>query len=262
VTVVLHHQAAGPIDGPALLMGGSLGTTLEMWDPQVALLSGRVRTVRFDHRGHGRSPVPAGPYTLEDLGRDVLSLLDRLEIERSSYCGLSIGGMVGMWLAAHAPERVDRLVLICTSAVMPRSAGYGERAATVRAAGSVEVVADTVLGRWFTPAYAEEHSELIARYRAMLVATPAEGYAGCCEAIDGLNLRDDLPLIQASTLVIAGADDPAIPPERGKAIADAVASARLCLLDHAAHLASVEQADEVTRLISDHLDSSGGNDER
>jgi 3-oxoadipate enol-lactonase len=258
----LYSEGAGAEDAPPMLMGGSLGSTLEMWDPQVAVVSQRARVVRFDHRGHGRSPVPAGPYTIEELGRDVLGLLDRLQIPQASYCGLSIGGMVGMWLGAHAPERIDRLVLICTSAVMPNAAGYGDRAATVRAAGTVEVIADTVIDRWFTPDFAEQNPEMTARYRAMLVSTPAEGYAGCCEAIDGLDLRDDLPLIRAPTLVIAGTDDPATPPERGSAIADAVSDARLCVLDRAAHLANVQQADEVTRLISDHLDSSGGNDER
>jgi 3-oxoadipate enol-lactonase len=251
----LHHEVAGRDDAPALLLGGSLGTTLAMWDPQVEPLSERWRMIRFDHRGHGGSPVPRGPYAIDDLGRDVLALIDRLEIERASYCGLSIGGMVGMWLAANVPERIDRLVLICTSAHLPPASGYAERAAIVRAAGTPDVVADTVLERWFTPDYAEQHLDLVAHHRAMIAATPAEGYASCCEAIAALDLRPELPRIAAPTLVIAGADDSATPPVHAHIIADAIPAARLRVLDGAAHLASVQQADAVTRLIADHLDS-------
>ena len=252
---VLHHEEAGPPDGPALLLSGSLGTTLRMWDPQVPALSARRRLVRLDHRGHGGSPVPDGPYTIDELGRDALALLDRLGLERASWCGLSIGGMVGMWLAAHAPERIDRLVLLCTSAHLPPASAYTERAATVRAAGTPAVAADMVVGRWFTPAYAGEHPDVVARHRAMIVATPAEGYAGCCEAIARLDLRGDLSRIVAPTLVIAGAQDPSMPPAHGEAIARAIPSARIEIVPDAAHLASVQQSDVVNRLITDHLDS-------
>jgi 3-oxoadipate enol-lactonase len=250
----LHHELAGTSASPPLLLSGSLGTTLTMWDPQIDPLSERWRLIRFDHRGHGGSPVPTGPYAIDDLGCDVLALLDRLEVPRASYCGLSIGGMVGIWLAANAPERIDRLVLICTAAHLPPASGYAERAATVRSAGSPDIVADAVLERWFTPDYAQQNPDLVARHRAMIAATPAEGYAGCCEAIAALDLRPYLPRIDAPTLVIAGADDPATPPVHARAIADAIPAARLCVLDRAAHLASVQQADAVTRLIADHLD--------
>jgi 3-oxoadipate enol-lactonase len=254
VTLELHYETTGPEDAWPVLMAGSLGTTLAMWDPQVRTLASSARVVRLDQRGHGRSPVPPGPYTLGDLGGDALALLDRLGIARVSFCGLSIGGMVGMWLAANVPERIHRLVLICTSAVMPKAAGYGERAVAVRSAGTVEVIADAVIERWFTPDFAKQSPDLIARFRAMLVSTPAEGYAGCCEAIDGLNLSEDLGAINAPTLVIAGADDPATPPDRGEGIANAVSGARFHIVDHAAHLASVQQAAAVTDLICDHLE--------
>jgi len=255
--VALHAEIAGPDDAPPLLMGGSLGTTLAMWDPQVAELSVRHRLVRFDHRGHGGSPVPDGPYTIAQLGQDVLALMDRLGLARAAYCGLSIGGMVGQWLAINAPERIDRLVLICTSAYLPPAEGWHERAAAVRAAGTPEVVADAVLARWFTPGYAEGHPEVVARYRAMIASSPADGYAGCCEAIAAMDLRDGLPGITAATLVIAGRQDPSIPPEHGARIADAVPGARLEVLDPGAHLASVERADAVTPLIADHLATLG-----
>lgn len=256
--VELHYESDGD-DGapgqPTLVLGGSLGSTLAMWDPQLPALAERRRLVRFDHRGHGNSPVPPGPYSIDDLGTDVLALLDRLGIARASYVGLSLGGMVGMWLAVHAPERIDRLALICTAARPPQPSLFSERAELVRQAGTSDAVADAVVARWFTPGFAREHPDIVAGYRAMIAATPAEGYAGCCEAIAALDLRDALPGIRARTLVIAGAEDQALPPELGRAIAEAVPGARLRVLDPASHLASVEQAAAVTDLIADHLDT-------
>jgi 3-oxoadipate enol-lactonase len=231
---------------------------MAMWDPQWSALGRHARLVRFDHRGHGGSPVPPGPYEIADLGRDVLALLDRLGLELVSYCGLSIGGMVGQWLAVNAPERIERLVLICTAPYLPPASAWTERAAAVRAAGSPKVVADAVIGRWFTAPFAERNAEVVARHRAMIAATPAEGYAACCEAIATFDLRSGLPGVTAATLVIAGAQDPSIPPEHGRAIAAAVPGARFELLDPAAHLASVERADEVTALIAEHLDDPRG----
>jgi 3-oxoadipate enol-lactonase len=256
--VALHHRLEGPEDGLPLLLGGSLGTTLDMWQPQVRALSSRLRMIPFDHRGHGGSPVPPGPYSIEELGRDVLALLDRLELGRASYCGLSIGGMVGIWLAASAPERIERLVLICTAAYLPPASNWAERAAAVRAADTPEVVADTVVERWFTPAFAAACPEAVARHRAMIAATPAEGYAACCEAIAAMDLRSALARIAAPTLVVAGAQDPSTPPEYGREIAAGIAGARFELLDPCAHLANVERADEVNRLLEQHLLGAGG----
>ena len=253
-TVELSHAVAG--DGPVIAFGGSLGTTLDMWEPQVSRLSDRFCTVAFDHRGHGRSPVPPGPYEIADLGRDVLALLDRLGIERAAYCGLSIGGMVGQWLAISAPERITRLILICTAAHLPPPSAWTERAASVREAGSPEVVADAVVGRWFTAPFAAANPALVAAHRAMIATTDAEGYASCCEAISTLDLRSGLPGVTAPTLVIAGAQDPSIPPEHGRAIAEAVPGARFELLDPAAHLASVERAPDVAQLIENHLEAT------
>jgi 3-oxoadipate enol-lactonase len=253
IPVDLNCAASGPADAPVLLLGGSLGTTLDMWDPQVPALSATRRVIRFEHRGHGGSPVPTGPYTIDELGADVLTLLDRLDLPRVSYCGLSIGGMVGQWLAIHAPERIDRLILLCTSAYLPPAEGWHARAAAVREAGTPEVVADAVLARWFTAAFAASHPDVVARYRAMISGIDPEGYAGCCEAIAALDLRGGLPQITAPTLVVAGRQDPSIPPEHGEAIAAAIPGARFELLDPGAHLASVERADAVTRLIAEHL---------
>jgi len=248
----LHHEITGPPDAPVLLMGGSLGTTLGMWDGQLPLAE-RLRLVRFDHRGHGGSPVPPGPYEIEDLGRDVLELMDRLGVERAHYCGLSIGGMVGMWLGAGAPERIDRLILICTAAHMPPASTWRERIETVLAAGSVEPLADATLGRWLTPEFAAAHPELRDRIRAMLVATSPEGYAACCGAIERMDLRAALPAIRSPTLVISGDRDPSTPVANQVEIARAIPGARHEIVGPAAHLAAVERPEEVNRLIMEHL---------
>lgn len=255
--VALHHEVAGPDGAPVVLLGSSLGATLELWEPQVPALAERFRVVRFDHRGHGRSPVPPGPYEIADLGGDVLALLDRLGAERASYAGLSLGGMVGMWLGAHAPDRADRLALLCTSAHLPNPT-WAERAAAVRAAGTTEVIADAVVERWLTPSFARERPEVAARLRATLAAQPPEGYAACCGAIERMDLRPDLGAIRAPTLVVAAADDPATPPEHGRVIAAAIPGARFELVADAAHLAGVQRPEIVTALLFDHLDPPEG----
>ncbi len=248
----LRHEFRGKRGGPAIAFTGSLGTDLTMWQPQAAALGERFCTLRYDIRGHGASEVPPGPYSMADLGSDLVALLDRLGIERATLCGLSIGGMVSQWVAAHAPERVERLVLCCTSAQLGPRESWLERAATVRSDG-VDAVADAVLGRWFTPPFAQAHPEVIERMRAMLIATPREGYAGCCEAIAAMDLTGDLPSISAPTLVVSAAEDPSIPPEHGRRIAELIPGARFELVEHAAHIASIEQADEVTALIRGFL---------
>jgi 3-oxoadipate enol-lactonase len=253
VEVDVHFVADGPPEAPVVVLSNSLGSTVEMWEPQVPVLSERFRVVRYDHRGHGGSPVPPGPYALEELGRDVVRLLDRLGLERASFCGLSLGGMVGMWLAAHAAERVDRLVLCCTSALLGPPEMWAQRAATVREHGTA-AVAETVVSRWFTPEFAAREPATVARMRDMVAATPPEGYAGCCAAVQEMDLRADLAAIAAPTLVIAGRDDPATPPEHGRQIAEGIRGARLAVVPDAAHLGSFEQAGKVTPLVLEHLD--------
>jgi 3-oxoadipate enol-lactonase len=252
VAVALHHEVSGPADAPALLLGGSLGTTLAMWESQ-APLAERLRTVRYDHRGHGRSPAPPGPYEIADLGRDALALMDRLGLAQASHCGVSLGGMVGMWLAANAPERVERLILICTSAHMAPASAWAERAATVRRTGGTEAIADAVVERWLTPEYAAARPDVRATLRDMLVGASPEGYAACCDAIGDMDLRPLLGRIAAPTLVISGAEDQAAPPEHQRLIADAIPGARHEVLSPAAHIAPVEQAEAINSLILEHL---------
>lgn len=254
----LNHLLEGPEDAPVLVLSNSLGTTLGMWDDQAPRLRERFRLLRYDHRGHGGSPVPPGPYKIEDLGRDVLAMLDELGIERFSFCGLSIGGTVGMWIAGEVPERVERLVLCCTAPRFDPDT-YDARSRKVRAE-SVGSIADAVLERWFTPEFRAARPETVEWAGKMLRATPAEGYAGCCEAVRDADLQDRLEDIQAPTLVIAGAEDPAATVDQAESIRDSIPDARLVVIEDAAHLANVEQPDGVTREILAHLEQTTSED--
>ena len=254
MTVELNHRINGPYDAPVVVVSNSLGASMEMWAPQVPALSVRFRVLRYDQRGHGDSAVPPGPYDISDMGRDVLDLLDQNEIERAHFCGLSMGGSTGMWLAANAPERIDRLVLLCTSAHFGNPEMWIERAATVREQGT-EAVADAGIGRWFTDAFREREPAITARFRAMIASQPDAGYAELCGVLQRLDVRDELARIAAPTLVIAGAQDPSTPPEpHAQLIAGRIPGARLEVLDPGAHLINVERAEEVTDLILNHLE--------
>jgi 3-oxoadipate enol-lactonase len=249
VTVSLNHVVEGPADAPALVLLNSLGTDLRMWDAQAAALAGELRIVRCDARGHGGSPMAPAPWTLADLGGDVLGLLDRLEIERASIAGVSLGGATAVWLAAHAPERVDRLAACFTSAYFGPPDPWLERAATVRADG-VGAVSEAVLGRWFTEAI---DPALRARMKAMLEATPPDGYAAATEVVARLDLRDDFARVVAPALVVSGAEDAATPPAQGRALAAGIPGAEFVEIPAAAHLGNVERPDAVTSLIRTHL---------
>jgi 3-oxoadipate enol-lactonase len=249
VTVPLNHVVEGPPDAPALVLLNSLGTDLRMWDAQATALRDELRIVRCDARGHGGSPMAPGPWTLADLGGDVLALLDSLAIERASVAGVSLGGATAVWLAAHAPERVDRLLACFTSAYFGPPDPWLERAATVRAEG-VAKVSEGVVGRWFTDAI---DPGLRARMKTMLEATPPDGYAAATEVVAGLDLRDDLAAVVAPTLVVSGAEDTATPPAEGRALAAGIPGANFTELPAAAHLGNVERPDAVTDLIRAHL---------
>jgi 3-oxoadipate enol-lactonase len=233
-----------------VVFSNSLGTTLEMWDRQLPALRD-LRVLRYDSRGHGRSPVPDGPYSMADLGGDVVELLDRLEIERASFCGISLGGMVGVWLGVHAPERLDRLVLCCTAAhnVRPPE-DWKALASTVREQG-VGAVADATIDRWFTREF--QRTETAAAIRQSLTETSPEGYAGSAEAIAGHDERERLGDVTVPTLVVTAPDDPSIPPEEGEWMADRIPGAGLEQLPQGRHLCNVEHPTEFNRALIEHL---------
>ncbi|MBN0972432.1 MULTISPECIES: 3-oxoadipate enol-lactonase [unclassified Gordonia (in: high G+C Gram-positive bacteria)] len=249
----VHAVVTGRPDGPAVVLSNSLGSTHRMWDSQVAALEERFRVVRYDTRGHGDSPVPPGPYSIDELADDVIALLDRFDIERAHLVGLSLGGMTMMRVAARNPERVDRLALLCTAAYLPPAQGWTDRAALVRADGT-SAVAAAVVQRWFTPGYLAANTEARQQFEAMVAATPAEGYAACCEAIAAMDQRSDLSSIIAPTLAIAGAGDPATPPDLLRDIVDAVPNGRLLVVPDSAHLANAQQADTITPALIEHLE--------
>jgi 3-oxoadipate enol-lactonase len=242
----------GTADAPVVVLSNSLGTTLAMWEPQLPALAEHFAVLRYDHPGHGAGRGAPAARSVEALARGLLAVLDERGLERVSFCGLSLGGAVGMWLALYAPERIDRLALACTSARFGTPENWRKRAATVRAEG-MDAVADGILALWFTPQTHRERPELVRAYRAMMVSADPEGYAACCEALAGWEPGDGLNGIQAPTLVIAGSEDPATPPAQAEAIRDRIPGARLHVLEGAGHLANIEQPDAFSRLLLEHL---------
>jgi 3-oxoadipate enol-lactonase len=253
--VPLHSTVDGPEDAPVLVLGSSLGTTGAMWRFQLPALAQRLRVVRYDHRGHGASPVPPGPYTVADLGADVIALLDRLGVRRCHLGGASLGSAVALWVAAHHPDRVDRLVLAGTAAVFGTPEIWRTRAATVREQGMAAVAA-TVVDRWLPPEYAAAHPEHRQELLDAVLATPVDGYANCCGVLETMDLTADLANVAAPTLVITGSEDQSAPPELGRALAAGIRGARLVEIAGAAHLPNVSHAEEFTRLVADFLGAS------
>jgi 3-oxoadipate enol-lactonase len=223
----------------ALVLANALGTTSAMWDVNVRYWE-PLRLVRSENTARN---------DVADLGRDLLALLDEQGIERASLCGLSLGGATAMWVGANAPERVERLVLACTSARFGEPEPWHERAALVREQG-MDAIIDMLLGRWFT---GREPAEILERFRQMLLSTWAEDYATLCEALAAWDFRDRLAEIRAPTLVIAGAEDPSTPPEHARLIADRVPGARLEVLDDARHLANVTWPERFATLVLEHV---------
>lgn len=253
MNVALNHDLTGPATGEVVVLANSLGTNLRMWDEQVnPLAAAGFRVLRYDHRGNGASPAPAGPYSLADLAGDLLGLLDSLAITRVSFVGLSLGGMVGMWLAEHAPERLNRLVLCCTSAELGPPQLWVDRAAAARESGMDSLVAAS-LDRWVTPDFQRSQPDRVAQLSDMLVTTPPEGYASCCAAIESMAIAEGLEAITTPTLVIAGSLDPATPVEHALRITAEVPHSRLEIVEGAAHLGNLERPVEFTNLILSHL---------
>lgn len=251
--MTLAWRSDGTVDAPPLVLLNSIGTTTDMWAPLVATLGEQFHLIRIDHRGHGDSaPVAAaGRCSLDDLGADVIKTFDVLELDRAHVAGLSLGGMLGMWLAVHHPDRIGRLALLCTSAHLP-AATWMDRAQAVRA-GGMRTIADAVVARWVTAELAGRDPELMDGLRDMVAGIDPASYAQCCEAIDSMDLRPDLGRIAAPTLVLAGAQDPAISIDHAHVIADGVADARLQVLDPAAHLATVEQPGPIATALREHF---------
>ncbi len=247
----LHYQIEGSSEAPILVLSNSLGTTLDMWLPQMPALLEHFRVLRYDTRGHGRSEVTPGPYTIDQLGADVVAILDQLHIARAHFCGLSMGGMTGMWLGIHAPNRIDKLVLCNTSAAIGVPEMWNARIEQVRQEGMQSVI-PAVLARWFTEDFLTHAPAQVERVKAMLAATSVEGYVANCAAVRDMDQRSALSRITRPTLVIAGRYDTSTPPEHGEFIAKAIASARYVELN-AAHLSNWEVAQSFTQQLLNFL---------
>ncbi|MEO8741080.1 MAG: 3-oxoadipate enol-lactonase [Casimicrobiaceae bacterium] len=249
--VRINYRFDGPVDAPIVMLSNSLGTNLAMWQPQMVALTVRFRVLRYDSRGHGASSVTPGPYAIEQLARDVVGLLDVLRIPRVHFCGLSMGGMVGMWVGANAADRLDRLVLCNTTAKIGLPDSYDARIDKVRKDGLASI-ADAVLERWLSARFRARDPAALARLRAMLVATSTDGYVASCAAVRDMDQWALLDAIRNPTLVIAGTHDVPTPPADGRRMAQAIANARYVELD-AAHISNVEAASAFTAAVVDFL---------
>lgn len=248
--VELNYQLDGPQGAPVLVLSNSLGTDLGMWDTQVAAFTEHFQVLRYDTRGHGQSLVTEGPYSIEQLGGDVLALLDALCIERAHFCGLSMGGLIGQWLGINAGSRLNKLVVCNTAAKIGEPAVWNPRIETVLRDGAAAMVAlrDASIARWFTPDYAEAHPEQAKRITDMLAATSPQGYAANCAAVRDADFRDQIGGIQVPTLVIAGTHDAVTPPAGSQFIQERVPGAQYAEF-YAAHLSNVQAGDAFSQCV-------------
>jgi 3-oxoadipate enol-lactonase len=249
----IHYAIEGPDGAPVLAFSNSLGTNYSMWDPQAQELRKKFRVLRYDTRGHGESPATPGPYTIELLGNDFLGLLDNLKLGRVHFCGLSMGGMIGMWLGIHAPGRLNKLVLCNTGAKIGTPEIWKSRIETVQK-GGMKSIAAGVTERWFTPAFRAKDTAAVARIQKILEGIDPNGYASCCAAVRDYDSREELEKIGTQTLVVAGAHDPATPPADGRFIAEHIRGAKYAELD-AAHLSNIEDGDRFTKEVEAFLNS-------
>jgi 3-oxoadipate enol-lactonase len=240
--VRLYYEQAGALDGPVLVLVNSLGSSLRMWDKALSSLEKTTGILRYDTRGHGKSNVPSSPYAIEQLGNDLLFLLDYLAIDRVDVCGISLGGLISMWLGIHAPQRLRRMVLASTASRIGTREGWEQRIAMVQSSG-MDMLAIQTLERWFTPAYRGQHADEMETIRQMISTTNVAAYCGCCSALRDTDLTGEIAAIDVPCLVISGTHDPVTTPSDGWALHSALPNSRYVELD-ASHLTAWERAEE------------------
>jgi 3-oxoadipate enol-lactonase len=250
----IAYRLDGPADKPVLVLSNSIGTTLNMWDIQIPDLSKHFRVLRYDTRGHGASDGPAGAYSMDRLGRDVIELLDALNISRVHFCGLSLGGIIGQWLGIHTPNRIDRLILCNASSFLGPAEQWDNRIASVLQAENMSETAEMFLSHWFPPKMLENQSAIVGTIRAMLLATQPQGFAGCYAAVRDMDMRRTIALIRCPTLVIAGQYDTVTLPSHSELIAATVPGSRLVILP-AVHLSNIEYPDDFLSAVFEFLRS-------
>lgn len=247
----LYYQLEGPVDAPVLVFSNSLGTALEMWNSQASFFSKNFRVLRYDTRGHGRSSVVPGPYSIEDLGRDVIHLLDKLDIQQAHFCGISLGGMIGLWLGVNAPDRLHRLVLCNTAPALGTASSWNERISLVTEKG-MNAVAGGVVERWFTSDYKMANPAECTAIQAMVNTTSATGYASCCAVVRDMDFTDVVARIRTPTLGVAGTQDTVTPPDAIQKLVQELPEARFLMLQ-AAHLSNIEAAEDFNAGVFDFL---------
>jgi 3-oxoadipate enol-lactonase len=251
---LFHVKVEGPENAPALIFSNSLGCNLSMWDAQAAALRARYRIIRYDSRGHGRSLVSPPPFSIAQLARDALAILDELSIRKAHWCGLSKGGMVGQWLLTHAADRLGKVVLANTAPKMGPPGLWNTRMRIARTQG-MEALAPSIIERWLSAGFRAADPSAVERVRDMLLTTPAEGYAACCGAIRDMDQREAIRSVDGrNVLVIVGEHDPATPAEAGRLIAQSMRGAQCVSLD-AAHISNIEQETAFTQALATHLDA-------
>jgi 3-oxoadipate enol-lactonase len=252
--IQLYHELSGPPDGPVVMLSNSLGTRLEMWDPQMPALTARYRVLRYDSRGHGRSDAPPGPYSIALLADDARALLDALGIAEVHFCGLSQGGMVGQWLGTHHGDRLQSLTLCATASRLGPAELWNQRIEQSAREGMAALV-DGVTERWFTPGYRATSRPEIEQVRAMILATSPQGYGACCAAIRDMDQTEAVRAIRTPTLIVAGADDPATTIDVMRGLHERVPGSRFVEIPQAAHLLNIEQAERFNRMFTSFLDA-------
>jgi 3-oxoadipate enol-lactonase len=250
----IAYRFDGPVDKPVLVLSNSIGVTLNMWDPQIPVLSKHFRVLRYDTRGHGASGVPAGPYSADRLGHDVIELLDKLNISRTHFCGLSLGGMIGQWLGIHTPDRIDRLILCNTSSYLGPAAQWDNRIASALRAENMSETAEMALRNWLPTHMLEADGATVKRFRSMLLATHPHGFAGCYAAVRDMDMRRTVALIHRPTLVIAGQYDTVTILSHGELIAATVPGAKLFVLP-AVHMSNIEYPEAFLSAVLEFLRS-------
>lgn len=251
ITATISYESDGDPGAPPLLLINSIGGTREMWARQMDAFRAAYRVIRYDARGHGTSQVPRGPYTLDQLGRDALSILDEAEVQAAYVCGISLGGITAQWLGLNAANRVHGLVLANTAARIGTVESWTERIDLVHQKG-MSAVADLAMERWFTPSFRQRDPETVHAFRTMVQNCPTDGYLGCCAALRDADLRDKVSAITAPTLLIASTADTATPVEGLEFLRERVRTSELVTLD-SAHLSNVECAGEFTEAVLDFL---------
>ena len=249
--VRIHYDLAGPTNAPVLVFSNSLGENLSMWDPQMPVFQKAFRVLRYDTRGHGQSSVTPGPYIIEQLARDILALLDKLEFELVQFCGLSMGGQTGMWLALNAAARLQKLVLCNTAVKIGTPEMWNPRIEAVRNNG-MKSISKAVMERWFSAEYRSKSPDIVSTTKRMLESTNPDGYIANCAAVRDFDARDTVAAIQVPTLVISGTHDAATTPADGRYLAERIAGAKYAELN-AAHLSNIEDRDRFNSEVSTFL---------